>query len=282
MVKECPGSKEIRVEDRATEIAFQTILDCHVEGLGLKAGGHHFVDIWARDELLALPGVVRSGQTEIGKEAILALLRYQRSDGLIPFRIQRSASSYSKYQGRPTYFETPKANFRSRMNWGVGCVLDGGLLATIASAELFRITRDEDFVQSVRQPLNRSLSWYTSHFGDRLITEWPYSEYADATAKFGRVLYTNVLYARALFDQSFLTKEVSLLHHADLIREKINQTFWNGAFFSDWHDYKRQDYFATHANLLAVILDIADQQQAEKILSYAKEYCFADFTLETN
>lgn len=282
MAAERPGSKESWVEDKAAQIALRTIIDCHVPGLGLKAGGHHFVDIWARDELLALPGILRSGQGQMAEEAILALLRYQRADGLIPFRIQRSPSSLAKYKGRPTYFETPRANFRSRMNWGVGYVLDSGLLATIDTADLFRVTGNGDFVQSVTPSLKRSLSWYISHFGDRLISEWPYSEYADATAKFGRVLYTNVLYARALFDQSYLTKEASLLHRADLIREKINRTFWNGDFFADWYDYKRHDHFATHANLLAVILEVADQQQAEKILSFAKEHLLADFTLETN
>lgn len=168
------------------------------------------------------------------------------------------------------------------MNWGVGYVLDGGLLATIASADLFRQTSSQVFAESVNEPLDRNFSWYATRFGNRLITEWPYSEYADAVAKCGRVLYTNVLYVRSLSDFASLSQSPAYLYRADQIKKQLNQTFWNGVFFSDWYDYKRQDYFATHANLLAVVLDVADAVQSEKILAFAREHCLAGFTLETN
>lgn len=65
-------------------------------------------------------------------------------------------------------------------------------------------------------------------------------------------------------------------------RETIDCFLWNGTYFADWADYKRQDYFSSHANMLAIIFGLASKEESKSILEFAKRYCLRDWTLETN
>ncbi|MBI5619870.1 hypothetical protein HY950_02825, partial [Candidatus Gottesmanbacteria bacterium] len=53
--------------------------------VGISAGAHHFVDLWARDSLFATFGA----PVDIAETTIETFLKYQRSDGLVPYRIFR-------------------------------------------------------------------------------------------------------------------------------------------------------------------------------------------------
>ncbi|MBI5620036.1 hypothetical protein HY950_03685, partial [Candidatus Gottesmanbacteria bacterium] len=153
-------------------------------------------------------------------------------------------------------------NFRSIQSGGL--VLDGGLMTLIAARRL----HDKAFLQKHDAAVKRIRNWYEKRFGNGLLTEWFQCEWADAVLKSGKTLYTNILYWKATGDKS--------------IKEKIVDTFWNGRYFSDWFDYKRQDYFASHPNMLAIVFGLATRQQAIKILDFAKAHCWNGWTLEEN
>lgn len=168
--------------------------------------------------------------------------RFQREDGAIPYRIFRRGGCLT-------------ANFRSIQSGGF--VPDGGLLAMIVADKKkykVQIKKIEDF--------------YRKKYNGNLISEWFQCEWADAVFKVGKTLFTNILYWKAMEDIN--------------IENNINKTFWNGMYFSDWVDYKRQDYFASHPNMLAIVWGLTTEKQSESILSFAKKYCWNGWALEEN
>ncbi len=220
-------------------------LDQCVRREGIIAGNHHFVDLWARDSLFATFGAdVQSAQ-----RTIKTFLRYQRRDGLIPYRIFRRGGMLVP-------------NFRSLQSGGL--VPDGGLMTMIATGQL----RDKTFLYKHALQIQKSIGWYRRTYGHGLIAEWFQCEWADAVLKVGKTLYTNVLYWTA-------TRDVH-------IKQKINDTFWNSDYFADWADWKRQDFFASHPNMLAIVFDLATKDQSKKILAYAKKHCWNGWALQEN
>jgi glycogen debranching enzyme len=268
--------------DRAYVIAKSDLLACQ-STLGFVAGKHHFVDLWARDSLFATFGA----DAEISKKTIKTFLRHQRADGLIPYRILRSPTTIGKYFGKPRYYMTPKPDFRSHQSGGL--VLDGGLMTVIANSEYVRQTKNTKFLRNNFDQLNRALTWYEKRFGSGLLSEWFQCEWADGILKAGKVLYTNILYCRALFDMGELAKSINRTEDAkhwrvkaETIRQQINNLFWNGSYFSDWYDWRRQDYFSSGSNMLAVVFGVATMKQSQSIVQFARVHCWNHWTLETN
>ena len=162
-------------------------------------------------------------------------------------------------------------------------------MTVISAGEYVRVSSDAQFLKQHYQQLYNAMDWYHDRFGDGLLSEWFQCEWADGILKAGKVLYTNVLYCRSLFDMEKLAHSSGRIGdakewrtRAEMIQEYINNIFWNGSYFSDWCDYQRQDYFSSGSNMLAVVLGVATQKQSESILHYAKQHCWDQWTLETN
>ena len=240
---------------RAQRIAENSLRACETFD-GIIAGTHHFVDLWARDSLFATFG----SATTTAKRTIETFLQHQKDDGCIPYRIFR--------RGRIIV-----SNFRSIQSGGL--VPDGGLMTVIASAEYERRSRDTGFMKVHKAQLKKAMGWYEKRFGDNLIREWFQCEWADAVLKVGNTLYTNILYWRALGDIGDRVLQ-------EKIGRKLNEKLWNGTYFSDWFDWGRQDYFAVHPNMLAIIFGLATKKQTESILTVAKKTCWNGWALEEN
>ncbi len=270
----------------ASVIARRSLSEC-ITDIGFTAGSHHFVDLWARDSLFAGFGANSVGMSKVSKKTIETFLGYQREDGLIPFLIRRSKLTIGKYFGRHEYYRTPRQQFRSSQSGGI--VPDGGLMTIIVARAYIETAHDALFFRKNRESLLRAISWYQQKFGNTLIREWFQCEWADAVLKTGRTLYTNVLYWKALGDVSWMLHHVGerrnsqeFLRRQEVVGREIRAHLWNGVYFADWRNVWRHDYFAAHANMLAIIFGLASRVEATSILSYAASSCWHDFTLETN
>ncbi len=257
---------------KAAVIAREDLLAC-TTSIGLAAGAHHFVDLWARDSLFATFGLSAKIDFPIVKTTIKTFFDYQRDDGFIPYRISRSSADIAKYFGKPHYLSVPKADFHSHQSGGL--VLDGGLMTIIAAFEYARRSGDTQFLKKYKKKLTSTIKWYEVRFEKDLLREWFQCEWADSVLKIGNTLYTNILYWRALGDIGENAQQKS-------IGKKINEKFWTGTYFADWIDYKRQDFFAAYPNMLAIIFGLATKRQAEEILAYAASTCWNGWTLEEN
>lgn len=274
------------VLERAIAIARKNLADC-MTTVGIAAGSHHFVDLWARDSLFATFGLRSKSDAPSVRTTIETFLRYQRRDGLIPYRVMRSRSTIGKYFGKPSYLRFPEANYRSHQSGGT--VPDGGLLTVISSATYVRSSGDTSFAREHFTALLRCMDWYDGMHKGGLIREWFQCEWADGVLKFGLVLYTNILYVKALRDMEYLAGRLGekravreFGRRGDLLHAACIKTFWNGRFLSDWVDWRRHDYFASHANFLAIVFDIVTPKQARSILATAARYSLTEFTVETN
>jgi len=263
------------------EIASNSLADCATE-IGYTAGKHHFVDLWARDSLFACLGDLTSSAT---KNTIATFFRCQRKDGLIPYRIRRSSLSIKKYFGKPDFLKKPIADFRSFQSGGT--VLDGGVMLLFLLGEYVKETGDTALSEKYYTQTELLISFYFNKFGTELLSEWSLCEWADAVMKMGKVLYTNVMYVLALraflqiqqrlgkVDELFETKH-------KVIEETFEKEFWNGSYYADWIDYKRQDYLASFPNLLAVYFDVASKEQSELIFSEVTNKCRKELGILSN
>ncbi len=264
-------------------LAKEALTACLTES-GFVAGAHHFVDLWARDSLFATFGANAVGLAEASKRTIETFLLHQRADGLIPYLILRSHHNLGKYFGRHVYFKTPKAQFRSHLSYGT--VPDGGILTIIAAKKYAESSRDRAFLKKNYEQLRKALRWYGKKFDMGLIREWFLCEWADAILKIGKTLYTNVLYFRATGDMVWIAKELKKERDAKKymrwhkhLGECIHKEFWNGSHFADWKDWKRQDYFAAHPNMMAIVFGLATPKERDVILTKAKTQLWNGWTL---
>jgi len=270
----------------AYAIATKALTACSVEQ-GIVAGGHHFVDLWARDSLFACLGALSAGNTDIARRTITSFLDGQQRDGLLPYRLLRAPSSVGKYRGHPRYFAEPKANYRSHQSGGI--VPDGGLMTVQAAQAYLSVSEDLDTVTTWYPHLSAGMAWYEERFGEGLVREWFLCEWADAVLKRGKVLYTNVLYFKSLGDMSGVAERLGRLQNARRyteaqarVKELLNREFWTGTHYADWIDHRRQDYFSSHVNMLSIIYGLAGEDKAKSILAMARNHCLLGWTLETN
>ncbi len=272
---------------KAYDISIRSLQSCYSD-YGILAGAHHFTDLWARDSLFAVFGALDIGDTETAKTTIDMFLRHEDHEGRVPYLISRSPLSIGKYlHGKASHYIHPKPNFRSHLSGGF--VPDGGLMTIIAAAQYYVKTHDTMYLKDRYKQLMRIMKWYITNFDDECISEWFACEWADATLKIGIVLYTNILYWKALKDMSLLAASLHQISDSKRyccrsarIREIIYRSFWNGKYFIDWIDYKKQDYFASHPNMLAVHFGLVNRNEAHMILDTAGKFCQNHFTLEEN
>lgn len=267
-------------------IALSALEACITE-MGFAAGKHHFVDLWARDSLFATLGANVAGLSRYSKKTIETFLAYQRADGLIPYLILRSRHTVGKYFNKHTYYKKPVAHFRSHMSFGI--VPDGGVITIIAARDYVQKVGDTAFLKHRYPALVHAFMWYEKHSGGSLIREWFQCEWADALLKAGRTLYTNVLYFKAATDMAWVARKIGKVSDAEYfdkrvaeIRTLINTHLWTDSFYADWKDWKRQDYFAVHPNMLAVIFGLADKKQAASILTFAKKNTWNGWSMKNS
>jgi hypothetical protein len=122
---------------------------------------------------------------------------------------------------------------------------------------------------------------------DLLIEEGYYANWEDTTLWKGNILYTNVLFYKALTDFAHLLKHIKNKEHLkylDLskkLNKKINSVFWNKEFYSKSPEAK--NYISIGANMLAIIYRIANREKAKKIFnSLKKEHLLEEIPMKSS
>jgi glycogen debranching enzyme len=235
------------IQDQAIKIVTDSLRACYVAN-GIIAGPHHFTDYWARDGFFAAFGSLAIGDQEIVEEMLSLFFSHQREDGLIPYRIMRGPLSLSKYWGRPKFYPSPKPTYKLR---GVGQpILDGTTLSLLFAALL----KKEAYLPQIQL----ALSYLESKEKHGLLWDGPMGEWNDAVWKWGNLLYSNVIYWYMYDRLANWIKTIdpafssTLASKATQIATSLRSRLWNGEYFADWHDYRRQDYIYPFGNSLAI------------------------------
>jgi len=247
----------------------------------LHAGYRNFRESWARDFGFAAYGLLALELYDTVKETLEAFFWHQTPEGQLPVKLHSihvvTRFLYSFF-GREQPMETM---LKPKYISGHGAPsLDGQGMLLIAALTYIRETGDITFLQTHWEKLQLAIKWLESYSidpEDVLLHQGAYADWADSIARRGRVLYTNVIYWKALSEMSSAAtsqdlKEEAAHYHteAENVSRAINAQLWRsdlGYFVTS----DGLDQLSSDGNLLAISWGLAKTEQAESILKVMEE-----------
>jgi GH15 family glucan-1,4-alpha-glucosidase len=246
----------------------------------LHSGYRNFRESWARDFGFAAFGMIALKQYEPVKETLEAFFWHQKENGQLPVKLQSmdpvTRFLHSLFQREQPTHRLLTPNYYSAHG---SPSLDGQALLIIAALHYADQAKDEDFLHSHWHELDLALKWLKSYaeFQGGLLVQKSYSDWADSIARRGRVLYTNVLYWKALTEMACHAetidrngKAAQLKYSANNIAQMIQDRFWRqdlGYFVTS----QTLDNLSSDGNLLAIAWGLASTEQTESILRVMEE-----------
>ena len=149
------------------------------------------------------------------------------------------------------------------------------MLLVVACLHYITKTGDGKFARKHWDALRRGIRWVETHApnADGLISQQAYSDWADSLARTGEVLYTNMIYWKALHEIARHAGNYGVDGEADywgdlanLTRKAIQSAFWRpdlGYFVTS----AKLDNLSSSGNLLAIAWEKATPEQAGRILT---------------
>jgi len=253
----------------------------------VHAGYRNFSESWARDFGFAAYGLLALKQSNPVKETLEAFLWHQTSEGQLPVKLH-SLNVVTRFMH--SFFGREQPNeilLRPKYLSGHGAPsLDGQALLVIAALTYTRETGNSIFLKNHWAELKTAMNWL-EHYrkgpeDDPLLHQGPFADWADSIARRGRVLYTNVVYWKALSEMAIAATGLDLqqeaIHYfvqAENVLRAINKHFWRpdlGYFITS--DELTQ--LSSSGNLLAIAWGLAKREQAESILRVMEEAKMAE------
>lgn len=251
----------------------------------LCAGHINFREPWARDLSFAAYGLLELGDYKVVRQSLEVFLHFQTASGQFPVKVY-SVGILDRYLHSVFGLEQPTgAPLRPKYISGHRTLsLDVNLLLVIACLHYITKTGDEEFARQNWPALKRGIAWVEKH-GERqngLVSQQAYSDWEDSLALTGEVLYTNIVYWKALHEMA---------RHAPLFGIQGEQADWQkrsqsvyGAIQEHfWH--AELGYYVTSdemknlsaaGNLLAVSWELASPAQGRTILAKMLEFRMAN------
>jgi glycogen debranching enzyme len=252
-------------------------LTIHGSKEGLHAGYRNFSESWARDFGFAAFGLLTLKQYNPVKETLEAFFWHQTPDGQLPVKLH-SVHVVTRFLHSLFGREQPnELMLKPKYLSGHGAPsLDGQALLVIAALAYAQETGNTEFLQGHWAELRSAMQWldkYRKGTGDDpLLHQGAFADWADSIARHGRVLYTNVVYWKALSEMAiaanrlnFEQEAVEYFFQAEKVLRAINRHFWRedlGYFVTS--DELLQ--LSSDGNLLAIAWGLARHEQAESVL----------------
>lgn len=274
---------ELAVANLRAGIEKRPLLDGREKSI-LCAGRRNFREPWARDFSFASYGLLALDEVQTVKETLEAFLYYQGPSGQFPVKIH-STAVLDRYLHSLFRREQPTiVPLRPKYITAHNTIsLDGNCLLVIAALHYVKQTGDADFIRTHWGALKRALHWLNDHVypDDGLLHQSAFTDWADSVGRTGRVLYTNVLYWKALHDMSAICAQYNLHGEAECgqravaIGEAIQSHFWreNLGYFITSETFT---FLSSSGNLLAIAWGLATPAQANTILDRMAEFGMAD------
>lgn len=242
----------------------------------LHAGYRNFRESWGRDFAFASFGLLALKEFETVRDTLDAFFYHQKPDGQLPVKLKSMSvpnrylhSLFNREQSVETGL-TPKYITGHRTP-----SLDGQALLIIAATSYIFSTQDHNYAIKIWNQLQQGIIWLKGHSRSEtnLLYQQAYADWADSVARKGAVLYTNVVYWKALQSISALAeylsyrKEAAEYHlTAKSVREEIREQLWRPQF-GHFATSQSMENLSSAGNLLAIAWRIADETQSLFILS---------------
>ncbi len=287
------GGSEAEIEAHALKTAVSNVKHCieprlllnGQEKLVLCAGVRNFREPWARDFGFATFGLMAMGETQVVRDCLEAFLLYQKASGQFPVKLH-STSVLERYLHSLLRREQPiDKPLRPKYQTAHRTIsLDGNSLLVIAALHYVAESDDTAFLQTHWDGLCRGVRWLEEHAlgDDGLLHQGAYTDWADSIARTGRIMYTNVLYWKAM--SGLAEAAVSLQDtaaqtywqaKASHLREQIQAHFWRGEL-GYFVTSERYHNLSTSGNALAVAWNLATEAQSASILDTMERLGMAD------
>jgi GH15 family glucan-1,4-alpha-glucosidase len=251
----------------------------------LNAGLRNFREPWARDFGFACLGLLALGEFEATRECLEVFLLNQAPSGQFPVKVH-STSVVDRYLHSLFDREQPISSpLRPKYTTAHNTVsLDGNALLINAVLEYATRTGDRDFASRHWEALQRALAWLEDYAleDDGLLYQDAFADWADTIGRQGRVLYTNVIYWKALDAMARAAPDLPGRQSAeeyalrrDQVAGSIHHHFWRPdlGYFITSQDF---DILTSSGNLLAIAWGLADRDQSESILNVMAKEGMAD------
>ena len=253
----------------------------------LHAGYRNFSESWARDFGFAAYGLLTLKQYNPVKETLEAFFWHQTSEGQLPVKLH-SVDVVTRFLH--SFFEreqSTEALLKPKYLSGHGAPsLDGQALLIIAALAYTQETGNISFLEDHWDGLKAAMRWLESYRRgpeeDALLHQGAFADWADSIARRGRVLYTNVVYWKALSEMAIAAtrlnlqqESVSYFVRAERVLRAINRFFWR----SDLGYFVTSDeltQLSSDGNLLAIAWGLAKPEQAKSILKVMEEAKMAE------
>ncbi len=253
----------------------------------IHAGYRNFSESWARDFGFAAYGLLALKQYVPVKETLEAFLWHQTRAGQLPIKLH-SLNVFTRFMHSYLGREQPtEALLRPKYLSAHGAPsLDGQALLVIATLAYTEETGDLAFLQKHWQELRAAMAWLENYRKDAerdpLLHQGAFADWADSVARRGRVLYTNIVYWKALSEMAIAAARLDLqqeaVHYfvrAENVLRAINRYFWRadlGYFITS----EELTQLSSDGNLLAIAWGLAKREQADSILKVMEEAQMAE------
>jgi len=251
----------------------------------LCAGHRNFREPWARDLSFALFGLMEIGEAETARESLDVFLHFQKPSGQFPVKCYSTGIAdryvHSLFQRRQPTHMPLKPKYISGHHT---ISLDGNGLLVIASFNYASYAGDLEFVRQHWHALQRAVLWMEEQACDEthLLYQDAYSDWADSLARTGHVIYTNLIYWKALNELADFSAKLDektdaeyWQAKADTTKAAIQERFWHDdlGYFATSEAFKN---LSSSGNLLAISWGLATKTQADRILDAMSCFEMAD------
>jgi len=247
----------------------------------LHAGYRNFRESWARDFGFATYGLLALEQFDTVKETLEAFYWHQTTKGQLPVKLYSLnvvTRFFHSLLGREQPTGTPlKPKYISAHG---ADSFDGQALMVIAALTYAQQAEDMSFIQSHWEQLKLAMQWLKDNglgTDTPLLSQGAYADWADSVARRGYVLYTNVVYWKALSEMALTASSldktdeaVAYFSEAEALSRAIHEEFWRpelGYFVTS----RNLEQLSSAGNLLAIAWGLATPEQTESILNVMDE-----------
>lgn len=251
----------------------------------LCAGMRNFREPWARDFGFAAYGLIELNEIQAMRDTLEVFLEFQTAHGQFPVKVH-GTNIFERYLisllGRQQPIDVPlRPKYITAHNT---ISLDGNALLVIAALLYLEKVNDQQFYEAHWLALKRGLDWLEGHAlgDDELLHQGAYTDWADSVSRVGRVLYTNVLYWKALHDFGNVAQKYGnrpdaarFSEHAGRLQSLIRNEFWRedlGYFVTS----SQFELLNSDGNLLAVAWGLASEENSHAILDSMERKRMAD------
>ena len=239
------------------EKAIKVIQLCSTpNGLFASAGKDGYDAVWARDSMISMLGASLVNKLlfkETFKKSLITLKKNQSIHGQIPNCVDK----FSKRK--------PHTDYQT---------IDSTLWYIIGNYIYKQRYKDNSLFNKLKPSIQKALSWLSCQDPGETgtLAQLPTSDWQDAFPhKYGHTINTQALYYKVL-QLSEKKKQAEKLKF--LVNKNEGTKLWDKEFYLPfrWKNHGKYkeigDWFDSLGNLLAIVFELSNKNQAEKIISY--------------